>query len=221
MRNRFLAVVLAVFVFGCVSTSLSKTQTLERPKTVVLTNNNHVLLSGYINEYSIIQAAQELYIKAQITPQNEPIYLVIDSPGGEMDAGMVLVQRIKNIGREVKTITIRSDSMAFFLVQFLGERLITSGSSMMAHAPFLMASCSERCSFPIEIRKSALEIFAVEALVAKRMKLTLAEYHKLTSTDLELFGEDAKIYNAADRTVIVQCKADLRYGCPSENWSIL
>ena len=84
---------------------------------------------------TVSKLIQEATEKSMKLPDGEPLYLFISSPGGEIVAGQHLISALKGLGREVKTITSFSASMAFMTVRGLGERLVTRDGVLMSHRP--------------------------------------------------------------------------------------
>lgn len=113
--------------------SLSTTVFAAEVKKVVLTKDNVLIMNTYFDSESCakVQAkAQELDARLE---SKEPMYLLIDSGGGSIEAGIELIQNLKNLNRPVHTITLFSASMGFQTVQGLGERLMTASGTLMSH----------------------------------------------------------------------------------------
>src|ERR1043166_5876308 len=89
----------------------------QDPNQIVLTKDNTVALSGEISD----ESAAKVVIKARELdtqlPSGYPIYLVISSPGGSIDAGLEMIDNLKTLKRPVHTVTLFGASMAFQTVQ--------------------------------------------------------------------------------------------------------
>lgn len=107
--------------------------TAKAPK-VTLTKDNTLVMNDYFEGETVAQveqAAKELDAKI---PTGEPIYLVIDSGGGSIEAGIELIENLNTLNRPVRTVTLFSASMGFQTVQGLkGSRLVLENGTLMSH----------------------------------------------------------------------------------------
>lgn len=72
---------------------------------VVLNKNNCVVLRGEVTDESVTKAQLELVsLVLNRGMSNYPLYLVLDSPGGSLDAGASFIQFAKTI-KNLHTIT--------------------------------------------------------------------------------------------------------------------
>jgi ATP-dependent Clp protease, protease subunit len=119
--------------------SLSKGDALKE-ESVTLTSNNTIVLNSEVNGESVsevIAKAKDLDnklsgLREKVGPKR-PLYLFIYSPGGSIQSGLELIEALNGLGRPVNTITLFSASMAFQLVQNLGDRLILKNGVLMSH----------------------------------------------------------------------------------------
>lgn len=116
--------------------SISKTDT----DVIVLTSKNTVVLDSEIDGQStskIIAKAKELdsamNANRNLFKKQAPIYLFINSPGGEIQSGLEMYEDLHGLGRQINTITLFAASMAFNLVQNLDDRLVLKNGVLMAH----------------------------------------------------------------------------------------
>ena len=98
------------------SVSIAKEQ--AKPK-VVLSKSNTLALQGPVTYSSVAQLQQKMIALSNSLSKNSTIYLVLDTPGGSVGAGMALIDTAKSIPQRVVTITSFAASMGFITVQSL------------------------------------------------------------------------------------------------------
>ena len=93
-----------------------------------------IFLIGEINELNASIVTSELLYLDNLC--NEPIYLYINSPGGEVTSGMAIYDTIRFINSKVITIGIGlCASMAAFLLANGDERYALENTEIMIHQP--------------------------------------------------------------------------------------
>ena len=103
MINKLIAGLLVTLALICLPlTSSSKG---NEPKTITLTSSNLLVLNGVVNGETVgplITKAKQL---DDALGRNKHIYLYINSPGGEVQTGMELIEALKGMGHSVDTVT--------------------------------------------------------------------------------------------------------------------
>lgn len=182
---------------------------LAATKTVVLSDKNTVIMRYAFTDESVSKVIVELLQKSAALPPNEPLYLFMDTPGGSVTAGMDLIQAVKGLGREVKTITAFAASMGFMTVQNLGERIIMPYGVLMSHR----ASGGVQGQIPGEIDtryvfwKTYLKRMASD--VAERLDMSVEEYEAKHWNEWWISGEDAVSEDVADTLANVKCDGSM------------
>lgn len=178
---------------------------------IVLNTSNTVVMRGPIGGGSVTSVQLEL-VKQVIKRglKQYPIYLVLDSPGGSIEAGFMFVNFAKHIPN-LHTISIFSASMASAIVQELpGERLVTDNGTLMFHKAYAgIEGTVETGSLETQLWYIKKRVLKLETGNANRMLMSLADYKGLIANELWLDAEDSVRYRAADRIVDVVCSADL------------
>jgi ATP-dependent Clp protease protease subunit len=157
----------------------------------------------------VAQAARELDAKST---SNEPIYLVLDTPGGSIGAGMELITNLNNLNRPVHTITIFSASMGFQTVQGVkGDRLMVEHGTLMSHK----ARGGVSGEFPGQLDSRYSWILSVvndlDKKVAARTagKHTTASYQALIENEYWCTPEHCANNGLIDGIADVKCDASL------------
>jgi len=134
-----------------------------------------------------------------------PVYLIIDSNGGQVDAGFHFIQKMKGAKRALglRTICIVNGgaySMAAIISQYCHETYMTDFSDLLFHD----VSYSVEGPHPdIKQEVSYLDryIEQLETRLAKQMGISYAEYQRLKGRVLQVTAEDAVKYGFADAIV--------------------
>ncbi len=180
--------------------------TLMASETVVLTKENTLTLNS---DFSFEEVAK-LTAQAREMDKSEssdPIFLVLNSPGGYIDAGLEMIENLKGFKRPIKTITLFAASMGFQTVQGLGDRLITTNGTLMSHK----ARGGVFGEFPGQLDsryKHALtrvEKMNKVAVARTNGKQTLESYNNLIENEFWCDGQECVDAGFADKIVMAKC----------------
>jgi ATP-dependent protease ClpP protease subunit len=178
---------------------------------ILLSSNNTVVFRGQVNDASVADAQLRLLqVAMKRGAKSYPIYLVLDSPGGSIDAGQGFIQYAKMF-RDVKTISIFAASMASAIVEALpGERLITENGVLMFHQAYAgVEGTLEVGSLESRLYMMKKTVLRMEVANSTRMKMNLGDYKALIARELWLDSDDSIRYRAADRVVDLMCMPEL------------
>lgn len=106
---------------------------LAKAEGLVLNEKNTVSLNDYVTDESVQRVVMKARELDRLYPDAGPIYLVIHSGGGSIEAGIELINNLKVLHRPVHTVTIFAASMAFHTVQSLGIRYVVPMATLMQH----------------------------------------------------------------------------------------
>ena len=179
-------------------------------KTIILTEDNSVSLRDEFNEDTVSEVMSKLQKLDSTLPSNYPIYLVLYTPGGSVQAGLELFEYIKGVHRPVHTVTVFAASMGFQTVQQLGTRYIVKSGVLMSH----QAAGGVRGEFSRIKTRFDLWVRRVEELDRDAAARTNGKYTYEQSTaayqnELWLTGTEAVTKGFADEVVNVRCDAAL------------
>jgi ATP-dependent protease ClpP protease subunit len=102
-------------------------------KDIVLSSENTVSLFGPVDRSSIGEVMHELNRLSQVGKKEDPIYLVLYTPGGSVMAGLDLIQYMNTLRRPVHSVAIFAASMGFHILQNSPVRYVTKYATVMSH----------------------------------------------------------------------------------------
>lgn len=191
---------------SCIHTQAKKSP--SETSIVELTEANMALLGDAVNDQTAL-AVQIQLLKLDKIQTDEPIYLVLNTPGGSIDAGLKIYETAKALRRKTHTITINAASMGFFLTQMLGERLVVPSGRYLAHQVKISVHGQSRTEFITRWKAEVEFINWIESVAATRMGISLTSYQKLADKEIQWLGETSVVANVADRVVIASCNESL------------
>lgn len=102
-------------------------------KDITLNSENTVSLFGPVDRSSIGDVMHELNRLSQIGKKEDPIYLILYTPGGSVMAGLELINYMNTLRRPVHSVAIFAASMGFHILENSPVRYITKYSTVMSH----------------------------------------------------------------------------------------
>ena len=145
-----------------------------------------------------------------IEARYDNIYIYINSPGGDVIAGLEIINYIKSLqarSKQVLCIAHNAMSMAFAIFQYCSQRYILYSSSLMQHQ---MSLGVKGKLYDINSRMSYLN--SLESTLnqdqATRLELTSERFAQLIQNDWWLYAGDIIGNNAADKMVSFFCSFD-------------
>ena len=196
--------------------SLSAALLLSSPalaanQNIVLGTANTITFRGPVDGSSITRAQLKLVelVKARGS-KKYPLYLVLDSPGGSIIAGLAFEDFAKTIPN-LHTITIFSASMAAGFVEALpGRRYILDTGILMFHrAKGGFEGQFEEGEVESQLKLWKEIVLKMENDSASRIGIPLSEYKAKVINEWWLFGASAVVQKAADEVVSITCTQDL------------
>jgi len=102
-------------------------------KTITLESKNIVVFRGPVTEKSASEVQTKILEMSHRLGKNKVIYLVLNTPGGSVGAGLDLIDFLRAIPQKVHTITLFAASMGFQFAQNMDKRYITPNGTLMSH----------------------------------------------------------------------------------------
>lgn len=159
--------------------------------------NRTVFILGEIAENSadIVKQLNKL------TQTQEPIYIVLNSPGGSVLDGAMIISALEAAKGPVYTVCQQlCASMAALIFEYGSQRYIVDRSFVMFH-PAAGGTQGEVDKMVSRLGSIQQYIGRMEAYVAKRANISYDEYKKLSGNELWLDSENAVNTGFADRIV--------------------
>lgn len=194
-----------------------------KPKddVLLLRSNNTLSLNMPVMPESVRSLEEKAFQLDQKLPKGEPLYLVLNSPGGSVEAGINLIEFLKGLGRPIHTISMFSASMSFVISQYLNTRYVISSGTLMTHRATvggiegtLPGSYQSRSNLILE------QILNISQTIATRSGMELEAYLDASVNELWLTSYQAVTRGFADKIVSVKCDKSLS-GNTSQNINFL
>lgn len=161
-----------------------------------------IFIIGEINEDTAISfMKQVMYLNMEDT--KAPISCYINSPGGEIESGMLIYDVMKGSKAPIHMyVTGTAYSMAAVLFIAASKRLMLPHSRLMLHEPLLGGKIGGNASTIKEISDSLLNTKKMmNQILALHTNKTIDEVDKLTSYDHYFTAKEAKEMNFCDEIV--------------------
>jgi len=182
---------------------------------VTLTSDNSVRFNLEVDVATVNQVINQIQKMDANLESGYPIYLVLYTPGGSIDAGIQLMEFIKGINRPIHTVTIFAASMGFQFVQHLGTRYILNYGTLMSHkarggffGEFGGGYSQLDSRYGLWLRRLDM----MDKVTVKRTngKQTLKSYRSAYAPELWLNGPEAVVQGYADKVANIKCDTTLK-----------
>jgi ATP-dependent protease ClpP protease subunit len=203
---RFIIGLLALLLTAAPLSAAPPARATDTRTVLVLSKKNTLVLRGVMTTESVSKLEAEAQKMSTELKPTDTIYLVLDTPGGSVDAGLELIDFLHGLPQKVKTLTIFAASMGFQVAQNMDERLIIRSGTLMSHRARISGAAGEipgelltRLNFTMKILER------LDKQASKRMSMELKSYQELIRDEYWVQGEDAVTEKAADRVVLARC----------------
>ena len=171
-------------------------------------NTRQIILSGEVNKELAEKVIRQLLI-LEADSASKPIYVYIDSPGGDVDAGFAIFDMIRFIKPPVYTIgmgLVASAGALILLAASKNYRLGLPNSHYLIHQPL---SGIKGVATDIEIHAKEIEKIRakINALIAEETGKDVAEVAKDTDRDYWLSADEAAAYGLILQ--VIKTRSDL------------
>ncbi|QUY17427.1 ATP-dependent Clp protease proteolytic subunit [Treponema vincentii] len=171
-------------------------------------NTRQIILSGEVNKELAEKVIRQLLI-LEADSASKPIYVYIDSPGGDVDAGFAIFDMIRFIKPPVYTIgmgLVASAGALILLAAPKNYRLGLPNSHYLIHQPL---SGIKGVATDIEIHAKEIEKIRakINALIAEETGKNVAAVAKDTDRDYWLSADEAVSYGLILQ--VIKTRSDL------------
>lgn len=179
-------------------------------KTITLESKNTVVFRGPVTDKSASDTQRKILKLSHKLSKSTPIYLILNTPGGSVGAGLDLIDFMRAIPQKVHTITLFAASMGFQIAQNMDIRYITPNGTLMSHRARL-SGLGGQLDGELESRYQMIKrkVDYLDAIAAKRMKISVKNYKNLVLNEYWVHGFDSVYEDAADEMVNVTCGTSL------------
>jgi ATP-dependent protease ClpP protease subunit len=193
----------------------------KKAENILLSKSNTIVFRAVVSPLSVADAQQKLLDMNRSLSKGQPIYLVLDTPGGDIASGNQLIDTALGLGRPVHTISTFAASMGFNIAQRLSKRYVTPSGTLMAHrATVSNVGGQIPGEFLTAVGLIYRTITKMEMQNAARLGISFQDYTALVKDEYWVSGEDAVDQNAADAVANIQCDETLQ-GTNSKSFDTL
>lgn len=169
-----------------------------------LFEKGHIFIENEITSESADAIKKQImYLVSE--SEDKPIYIHINSPGGDINAGLVLYDIIQDYADRIYIVcTGRACSMAAILLAcgMAGHRFMLQSSEAMVHEPLISNQISGNCS---SIKATSMRLVNIKEklnkILAKHTGKSLQEIDEATSFDNYLNSQEAVQLGLVDKIV--------------------
>lgn len=177
-------------------------------KEIILNKGNTVIMNQPFRASSVAVVQKQLADLA--AKSGRDLYLVLNSPGGSISAGMALIDFANSLPNKVHTITIFAASMAYLTAQHLDKRYVVPSAQMMSHRARIGGLAGQ---VPGEANKRLDHIHNIVkelfTSTAKRVGVPYDQYLQSVYDELWLTAKQAVKQNHADEIIKARCDSSL------------
>lgn len=183
-------------------------------KEILLTEQNTVFLTGPVTDRSIAQITDDLVKVSNVGKSNEPVYLVLNTPGGSVMAGLDLMAFMNTLRRPVHVVANYAASMGFHILQSSKVRYVTKFGTIMSHR----ARGGFSGEIPQQVNSRLKHVIDLvtkmdEHVVSRTNgKHTLSSYSELIRDEYYAVGSNAIKDGFADSIAELKCSKELLEG---------
>lgn len=182
-------------------------------ESIKFTNTNSVIMNDYFYSNSVTRVMERMKKLDSIKElKDQPIYLVLNSGGGSIAAGLELINFSKGLTREVITVSHFSASMAFETVQHLGKRLVFYGGILMSHKArgYAYGEFPGQLDNRLQLSKDTVTLLNKQAISRTNGKHTLESYRKLIENEYWCLDSNCSAEGFIDDVAIGSCDGSLK-----------
>jgi len=189
-------------IFLMLSFSVAKSSTHEK---IILTEKNHIALRGEVT----FESLEPIKTRINQLKDNEELYLFIDSPGGQVMAGIELVDILQHSEKKVTCVARKAISMAFSIFQACPTRVILPYSILMQHRISTgVQGNPDEVKTTLDVSRDLEDILNTSD--SQRLGLTLTQFKEKVRYEFWLIGHTKILKNkAADKVAIASCDPEL------------
>lgn len=180
---------------------------ISMARMIDLTSTNMVSIRGPISSYSASK-----FVKETTDFESSELNIFINSPGGSISDGNIIIEQIKSLNNSGKTVNCISEfaaSMAFIITQSCPNRYALSSSVLMQHQMSLgikgeINRINSYLNYIEELKNS------IDTMQSKRIGLDLDTFQEKVKDEWWVYGENLVKNNIVDEIILVRCHDSLK-----------
>ncbi len=165
--------------------------------------NRCIFLEGEINSERALEVIKSLMLLIK-EDEKAPINLIINSPGGEINAGMTIYDAVQSVDTPIKMFCVgKAYSMgALLFLSGKSGRFMLPNSELMLHEPLLSGKIGGNTTSIKELSDSLIKTREkLNNIIAKHSGKTLEEVEKATDHDHFYSAEESIEFGLCDKIV--------------------
>lgn len=169
------------------------------PETL-LYERRQVFFTGPVTAESSHQAIVRMAALDQVS--HEPISLVIDSPGGDVHAGLALIDCMQGIESPVHTKgigLIASMGAVILACGAKGERTMAPHASLLVHQPIVTGMGGQASDMEIAVKSTIRLKRTLNELLADAAGVSVSDIDSITDRDTWFTAQEAVEFGLADK----------------------
>lgn len=171
-------------------------------KMVNLNNDNLILVKNEINQETVNYAIEKIHSSHNASE----MIIFLDSPGGNVEAGLLLINEIMKYN--MTCITNKAYSMAFAILQSCRKRYILPTARLMQHQiTFGIKNSLKKINNYVSYVNQINNYLSI--LQSTKIGINTTSFSEKTNSDWWLFSENAIHENVADEIVNIECTKKL------------
>lgn len=180
-------------------------------KDITLTKENTAVLRGPVNSSSVADVMIQLSELNQSGSDKDPIYLVLNTPGGSVMDGLNLIEYMNSLRRPIYSISIFAASMGFHILQNSEKRYITKYGTIMSHRARggFSGEIPQQVKSRFKHISDLLEKMDEQVVSRTNGKFNKQSYSELIRDEYWAVGDNAVKEGFADDVAKVKCDASL------------
>ena len=173
-----------------------------------MTEENTLLFKGAIKDSSVAKFGTRLLKMSSAARSDATFYIVLDSPGGSIYAGLSLISLIESIPQKVHCVAIFAASMAHAVLQACpGKRYLSTnnGVVMIHRAKGMFMGQFNDGEVESQLRLWRNIVSTMEVRNAKRMNYSMKEYRKRSKDEWWCSNKNCLKERFVDEIVRMKC----------------
>lgn len=164
----------------------------------ILLDKRMIFLSGSITSVSVELIIKQLLFLESIDSR-EPVKLIINSPGGEVDAGLILYQQIKGMELPIQLYCMETAASMAAIIFAGGKygRYILKSGRVMFHEPLITSTGNGMTSSASQVVRTAETILKTK----RHLNELFAADTRNNMEDIEKLAEEGDKWFTADEAV--------------------